>query len=143
MVGVITTGGKLSGLAIDADLAMGAHNITLDAAQTVDGKDVSSVGLLPLATVQVVTNGADVGWTDVNCEAHVGTGKCILLVKIVKTNNNGTVHIKSGDEEDDPPVFDLLINGIARALVYSAAGHFQYKTAVGYAQIYLEGYIKE
>lgn len=33
---------KLSELTIDADLAMGAHNITLDVAQTVDGVDVSS-----------------------------------------------------------------------------------------------------
>ena len=34
---------KLSELNIDADLAMGAHNITLGAAQTVDGKDVGGL----------------------------------------------------------------------------------------------------
>lgn len=34
---------KLSELTIDADLAMGAHNITLGAGQTVDGKDVSAL----------------------------------------------------------------------------------------------------
>ena len=35
---------KLSELDIDAALAMGAHSITLDAGQTVDGKDVSGLG---------------------------------------------------------------------------------------------------
>ena len=35
---------KLSQITIDTDLAMGAHNITLGAAQTVDGKDVSTLG---------------------------------------------------------------------------------------------------
>ena len=34
---------NLSQVIIDADLAMGAHNITLGAAQTVDGKDVSTL----------------------------------------------------------------------------------------------------
>ena len=34
---------KLSKLIIDADLAMGAHDISLGAAQTVDGKDVSEL----------------------------------------------------------------------------------------------------
>lgn len=33
----------LSALTVDTDLAMGAHNITLDAAQTVDGEDVSEI----------------------------------------------------------------------------------------------------
>ena len=33
---------KLSSVTIDADLVMGAHNITLDATQTVDGRDVSA-----------------------------------------------------------------------------------------------------
>lgn len=36
---------KLSELTIDADLAMGAHDITIGAGQTVDGKDVSGLGV--------------------------------------------------------------------------------------------------
>lgn len=35
----------LSDLTIDTDLVMGAHDITLGAAQTVDGKDVSTLGI--------------------------------------------------------------------------------------------------
>lgn len=34
---------KMSGLVVDTDLNMGAHNITLGASQTVDGIDVSSI----------------------------------------------------------------------------------------------------
>jgi len=37
---------KLSQLEIDTDLTMGAHNITLGAGQTVDGRDVGGNGIL-------------------------------------------------------------------------------------------------
>ena len=43
MVGVITPTGKLSALTIDADLAMGAHAITINAGGLIDGKDVDEI----------------------------------------------------------------------------------------------------
>lgn len=74
-------GGKLSGLIIDADLAMGAHNITLSDTQTVDGQDVS--GLMKKAAdcdlvmgAHNITLGAGqtVDGKDVSTLAKVATG---------------------------------------------------------------------
>ena len=97
-------------------------------------------GFENLASVQVVTNGAAAAWADVDCEATVGTGKSLLFVKVVKTNNNGIVYLRTSGAEDAQETFDLLIDGIAYCLI-SAAGHFDYYTTIGYAQIYLEGFI--
>ena len=48
---------KISALNADADLAMGANNITLDAAQTVDGKDITN--LINKATGEVTATASD------------------------------------------------------------------------------------
>ena len=42
-MGYITGQNKISQIVVDADLVMGAHNITLGAGQTVDGKDVGAI----------------------------------------------------------------------------------------------------
>lgn len=43
MVGINIGAGKISELVVDADLAMGAHDITLGAGRLVDGKDISEL----------------------------------------------------------------------------------------------------
>lgn len=43
---------KLSDIEIDEDLDMGANNITLDASQTVDGKDVSAIKEVISSTIR-------------------------------------------------------------------------------------------
>ena len=56
-MGYISGQNKVSGLIVDANLNMGAHNITLGAGQTVDGKDVS--GLEPHKITNGTYNGND------------------------------------------------------------------------------------
>lgn len=69
MTSVITGEGRLSQLLIDADLAMGAFNVTLSAGQTVDGKDVSTLpkaficaNLMSGVDTEDVDTGGTPGW---------------------------------------------------------------------------------
>ena len=68
---------NLSQIIIDADLAMGAHNITLGAAQTVDGRDVSAINTL--------VSGTYVGNGNVNRAVAHGLGvipKHVIIVGV-------------------------------------------------------------
>lgn len=103
-MGYLTRESKLSGLVIDADLTMGAHNITLGAAQTVDGKDVSILRA-PYNIVQV--NGSE--------ETQTGTvWKEIGRVK-VNVDLLGT-HLRLYGE-----MHTSIAGGIAHFGIYDAA----------------------
>lgn len=78
-MGYEQSAGKLSQMEIDADLIMGAHNITLGALQTVDGIDVGKVKIKNLASSSGVVR------KSVNPSALTSTSVPLELVGTVIT----------------------------------------------------------
>ena len=72
----------LSQITIDVDLDMGAHNITLDALQTVDGEDVSAhvAAAYPHSGHTIIKTGTYAGDSTVNRAIAHGLGRLPQLV---------------------------------------------------------------
>jgi hypothetical protein len=144
--------GKVSTLIVDADLDLAGFDLlTDDIIEKTGAHGVDIDGLIlkdsalktALATVNVVNNAGTTSWVDVDCTAHVGSGKCILILKMQAIGEAGTLHIRSGDEEDGIQLDALNQNGIARWQLYSPNGHFDYKVSSSSDDfsIWLEGFI--
>ena len=73
---------QLSQITIDVDLDMGAHNITLDALQTVDGEDVSAhvAAAYPHSGHAVIKSGSYAGDSTVNRAIAHGLGRAPQMV---------------------------------------------------------------
>ena len=95
---------RLSQIDIDADLAMGAYDITLGAGQLVDGVDVSAIEAYVHDGTLVIDGGASPtpdpsAWTDLDLSAYVGSNRAIVILKILNnTANERTVAVRpNGD----------------------------------------------